>query len=73
MLRRCHRYLPGDDLLEEAVAALLNAAAPDIAYPFTKAQIIDAVNAALMKGDEDDMEDLADLFDDANKNDDHCD
>jgi hypothetical protein len=38
-------------LLRQAVAALLNAASPDVDYPLTEAQIIAAVNAALASGD----------------------
>jgi hypothetical protein len=53
-------------LLHAAVAAVLNAAHPDVAYPLTTAEIIDAVNTALL-GTRDDMIDLgADL--DANNN-----
>lgn len=38
-------------LLRASVAALLNAAHPDVDYPRTSAQIIDSVNAALASGD----------------------
>ncbi len=38
-------------LLRQAVAALLNAASPDVDYPLTEAEIIAAVNAALASGD----------------------
>ena len=38
-------------LLRQAVAALLNAAHPDVAYPRTAAQVISTVNAALASND----------------------
>ena len=38
-------------LLKQAVAALLNAAHPDVAYPRTVAEIVEAVDAALATGD----------------------
>jgi hypothetical protein len=38
-------------LLRQAVAALLNAASPDVDYPLTVAEIIAEVNAALASGD----------------------
>jgi hypothetical protein len=38
-------------LLRQAVAALLNAASPDVDYPLTEAEIIAQVNAALATGD----------------------
>jgi hypothetical protein len=38
-------------LLRQAVAALLNAASPDVDYPLTVAEIIAQVNAALASGD----------------------
>jgi hypothetical protein len=37
-------------LLRQAVAAVLNAAHPDVDYPLTTAQVISAVNAALASG-----------------------
>jgi hypothetical protein len=38
-------------LLRAAVAAVLNAASPDISYPLTVTQIVNQVNAALATGD----------------------
>jgi hypothetical protein len=38
-------------LLRQAVAALLNAASPEVDYPLTETEIIAAVNAALASGD----------------------
>jgi hypothetical protein len=38
-------------LLRQAVAAILNAASPDVDYPLTVAEIIAQVNAALASGD----------------------
>lgn len=38
-------------LLRQAVAALLNAASPDVDYPLTEAEIVAQVNAALASGD----------------------
>jgi hypothetical protein len=38
-------------LLRQAVAAILNAANPDVDYPLTEAEIIAQVNAALASGD----------------------
>ncbi len=60
------------DLLKQAVAALLNATAPGVNYPLPESDLIDAVNRALMKGDDDDLDDLADLLEEANENDDDC-
>lgn len=53
------------NLLKHAVAALLNAAHPDIDYPYTKEEIITMVNAALVE-DRDSMLDLKDKLDEAN-------
>jgi hypothetical protein len=46
-------------LLRAGVAALLNAASPDVDYPLSTAEVISAVNAALASGDRDTMLDLA--------------
>jgi hypothetical protein len=54
-------------LLRAGVAALLNAASPDVDYPLTTAEVITAVNAALASGDRDTMLDLAAELD-ANNN-----
>jgi hypothetical protein len=53
-------------LLRAAVAALLNAAHPDIEYAFTLADVIADVNAALASGDRATMLALATELDDAN-------
>ncbi len=50
-------------LLHHAVAAVLNAAHPNIDYPWSVVQIVDAVNAALASGDPDVMLDLKDMLD----------
>jgi hypothetical protein len=50
-------------LLRQAVAALLNAASPDVDYPLTEAEIIAAVNAALASGDRATILDLAEELD----------
>lgn len=50
-------------LLRAAVAALLNAANPGVAYPNTTATIIAEVNAALASGNRDAMLSLAALYD----------
>jgi hypothetical protein len=50
-------------LLRQAVAALLNAASPDVDYPLTEAEIIAAVNAALASGDRDTILALAEELD----------
>jgi hypothetical protein len=54
-------------LLRAGVAALLNAASPDVDYPLSTAEVISAVNAALASGDRDTMLDLAGVLD-ANNN-----
>jgi hypothetical protein len=54
-----------DALLRHAVAAVLNAASPDVDYPFTEAEIIAAVNAALLSGEG--IEDLKDELEGANE------
>jgi len=53
-------------LLRAAVAALLNASSSSVSYPFTSAQIITAVNAALSSGDLTTIGNLATLLDNAN-------
>ena len=50
-------------LLRQAVAALLNAASPEVDYPLTEAQIIAQVNAALASGDRATILDLAEQLD----------
>jgi hypothetical protein len=50
-------------LLRQAVAALLNAASPDVDYPLTVAEIIAQVNAALASGDRDTILALAEELD----------
>jgi hypothetical protein len=50
-------------LLRQAVAALLNAASPDVDYPLTEAEIIAQVNAALASGDRDTILALAEELD----------
>ena len=54
-------------LLRAAVAALLNAAHPDISYPLSESEIISQVNSALDSMDRDTMLDLASILD-ANNN-----
>jgi hypothetical protein len=53
-------------LIRHAVAAVLNAASPDVDYAFDVATIVADVNAALM-GDDDAIEDLKDMLADANE------
>ena len=53
-------------LLRAAVAALLNAASPDVDYPLTVAQVIAQVNAALASGDRSTMLSLANQLDQFN-------
>lgn len=50
-------------LLRQAVAAVLNAAHPDVDYPQTAGSIIAEVNAALASGNRDTMIDLAEKLD----------
>jgi hypothetical protein len=50
-------------LLRQAVAALLNAASPEVDYPLTEAEIIAAVNAALTTGDRETILALAEELD----------
>jgi len=53
-------------LLRAAVAALLNASNPNVAYPMTTGQIVTAVNAALNSGDRTQITNLATKLDNAN-------
>ena len=53
-------------LLRAAVAGLLNASNPNVAYPMTTGQIITAVNAALNSGDRTQITNLATALDNAN-------
>jgi hypothetical protein len=50
-------------LLRHAVAALLNAASPEVDYPLTTAEVIALTNAAIASGD---YEALKDMFDEFN-------
>ncbi len=54
------------NLLRAAIAGVLNAAHPGIAYPPTPAQLINAVNERLASGNRQAMEDLKDIIDNAN-------
>ncbi len=54
------------NLLEQAVAALLNAAHHNIRYPYTVDDVIDLVNEALESGDRDNLLDLAEVLDEYN-------
>jgi hypothetical protein len=49
--------------LSQAVAALLNAASPEVDFPLTEAEIIAQVNAALASGDRDTILALAEELD----------
>ena len=53
-------------LLRAAVAALLNAAHPDVDYPRTTAQILADVNSALTSGNRNTMLNLATALDNDN-------
>ena len=53
-------------LLRSAVAALLNAAVPNLNYPLSQSDVISQVNAALASGDRATMIALADLLDSYN-------
>lgn len=53
-------------LLRAAVAGLLNASNPNVAYPMTTGQIVTAVNAALNSGDRTQITNLAAQLDNAN-------
>jgi hypothetical protein len=55
------------DLLKQGVVALLNAADPGINYPFTPAEVITAVNAALANGTDAVLKDLTTVFKDASE------
>ena len=54
-------------LIRHAVAAVLNAASPDVDFAFDVATIVADVNAALMGEDDDEIEDLKDELADANE------
>ena len=54
------------NLMRAAVAGVLNAAHPDIAYAVTPAQLINAVNGRLANGNRQAMEALKDIIDVAN-------
>jgi hypothetical protein len=51
------------NLLRAAVAALLNASSPEVAYPLHTQQIIDQVNAALASGSKQTINQLAGTLD----------
>ncbi len=53
-------------LLRAAVAAILSASDGDVSYPLEVADIIMQVNAAILSGDDDTMENLKDLLDNFN-------
>jgi hypothetical protein len=53
-------------LLQQAVAALLNAADPGVNYPLTPSKVIQLTNKALASGDRDTMLQLKTRFDTAN-------
>ena len=53
-------------LLRQAIAALLNAAHPNITYPLSENEIITQVNNALSSLDRDEMLSLKDVLDDYN-------
>jgi hypothetical protein len=53
-------------LLRAAVAALLNAASPDVDYPLTTTEVINQVNAALASNNRDTMLALASTLDSNN-------
>jgi hypothetical protein len=53
-----------DALLRHAVAAVLNAASPDVDYPFTVDAVVDMVNDALVSGD---FEGTKDVLEGANE------
>ena len=52
-----------NNLMKQAVAALLNAATPGMNYPLTVAQVLSQVNAALASGDKGTILDLANTLD----------
>ena len=49
-------------LLRHAIAGVLNATHPDIAYPLSVSQIIALVNSALASGDPDEIKEFKDLL-----------
>ena len=49
-------------LIREAVAALLNAAHPDVDYPLTTTQVIDMTNGAVAGGNKATIESLKNTF-----------
>ena len=51
------------NLLRAAVAAVLNAASPGVAYPRSRASIVAAVNSAIASGNRDTMLALASALD----------
>jgi hypothetical protein len=51
-----------DALMRHAVAALLSAASPDVAYPLTTAQVIAAYNAAYASGDYETQKNIFDRY-----------
>ena len=55
------------ELLKQATAALLNAASPNIDYPFTVAEVVQAVNTALSSYDDQSRKELTTLFKEANE------
>ncbi len=59
-------YCSAQILLRAAVAAVLNAADPNVAYPLTEAQIIEEVNAVLASGSRTAMIVLATTLDNYN-------
>jgi cysteine-rich repeat protein len=72
-LRAALRWSSGDlpievaeNLVKHAIAALLNASHPDVAYSYSAGEILAAVNAALAVGDPTEMDDLHMDFDSAN-------
>jgi len=55
------------DLLKQAVTALLNAASPQISYPFATDDVVMAVNSVLMTGTDKALKDLTSLLKEANE------
>ena len=53
--------------MRQAVAALLNAAHPDVDYPLTTAQVTDMVNGAVASGNKATIESLKDTLEGFNK------
>ena len=53
-------------MIQQGVAALLNAAHHNIDYPLSIDEVIDQVNAALESGDRDSILDLAKVLDEHN-------